>query len=357
VSSWKLVPRATASSTWIWLSPAVAIALTLLTGCALFAALGTSPWQGLSVFIIAPLASVRGLSELALKATPLMLCGLGLAVCFRANVWNIGAEGQLVAGAIVGGGIALLATPESPRVWIVYVLLGSMIGGAFWASITAWLRDRFNANEILVSLMLVYVAQQLISWLVQDPWRDPNGYGFPQTELFAAASRVPILFEGLRLNAGSALALLAGAAIWWLLARSVIGFQLKVVGLAPRAAHYAGFSSRRTLWIALLTSGSLAGLAGGLEVAGPIGQLTATISPGYGFAAIIVAFVGRLHPVGVILASLVMALFYLGGELAQSRLGLPSALTGVYQGLLLFFLLACDTFVNYRVQAVRTSVA
>ena len=357
MSSWKLVPRATASSTWIWLSPAVAIALTLLTGCALFAALGTSPWQGLSVFIIAPLASVRGLSELALKATPLMLCGLGLAVCFRANVWNIGAEGQLVAGAIVGGGIALLATPESPRVWIVYVLLGSMIGGAFWASITAWLRDRFNANEILVSLMLVYVAQQLISWLVQDPWRDPNGYGFPQTELFAAASRVPILFEGLRLNAGSALALLAGAAIWWLLARSVIGFQLKVVGLAPRAAHYAGFSSRRTLWIALLTSGSLAGLAGGLEVAGPIGQLTATISPGYGFAAIIVAFVGRLHPVGVILASLVMALFYLGGELAQSRLGLPSALTGVYQGLLLFFLLACDTFVNYRVQAVRTSVA
>jgi ABC-type uncharacterized transport system permease subunit len=357
VTSWKLVPRGTPSRRWTWLSPLVAVALTLLAGCALFAALGTSPWQGLRVFIIAPLATVSGLSELALKATPLMLCGLGLAVCFRANVWNIGAEGQLIAGAIVGGGIALLATPESPRAWFVWVLLGSMIGGALWASITAWLRDRFNANEILVSLMLVYVAQQLVSWLVQGPWRDPNGYGFPQTELFATAARVPILFEGSRLNAGGALAVLASAAIWWLLARSVIGFQLKVVGLAPRAAHYAGFSSRRSLWIAFLISGALAGLAGGLEVAGPIGQLTGTISPGYGFAAIIVAFVGRLHPLGVILASLVMALFYIGGELAQSRLGLPSALTGVYQGLLLFFLLACDTLVNYRVQSIRPAAA
>jgi ABC-type uncharacterized transport system permease subunit len=357
VSSWRLVPRETASRMWICLSPVVAIALTLLAGGILFSAMGTSPLQGLNVFIVAPLESGRGWSELALKATPLILCGLGLAVCFRANVWNIGAEGQLIAGAIGGGGIALLATAESPHVWFVWVLLASMAGGALWASITAWLRDRFNANEILVSLMLVYVAQQLISWLVQEPWRDPHGYGFPQSELFAAAARVPIVFEGSRLNAGSACALLAAAAIWWLLARTVIGFQLKVVGLAPIAARYAGFSSRRSLWIALLISGSLAGLAGGLEVAGPIGQLTSTISPGYGFAAIIVAFVGRLHPVGVVLASLVMALFYIGGELAQSRLGLPSALTGVYQGLLLFFLLACDTFVNYRVQFFRGAAA
>ncbi|HVG05683.1 MAG TPA: ABC transporter permease [Burkholderiaceae bacterium] len=357
MTSWKLVPRETASRVWIWLSPVVAIFLTVLAGGALFAALGTSPLQGLKIFIFLPLASVHGWSELALKATPLILCGVGLAVCFRAGVWNIGAEGQLIAGAIMGGGLALLATMESPRVWFVFVLLASMVGGALWASITAWLRDRFNANEILVSLMLVYVAQQLIAWLVQGPWRDASGYGFPQSELFAAAARVPIIVEGTRLSAGSAVALLAAIGLWWLLARSVIGFQLKVVGLAPRAALYAGFSTRRSLWIALLVSGSLAGLAGGLEVAGPIGQLTSTVSPGYGFAAIIVAFVGRLHPVGVVLASLVMALFYLGGELAQSRLGLPSALTGVYQGMLLFFLLACDTFVNYRVQSYRTAAA
>ncbi len=357
MTSWHLIQRATPSRAWIWLSPITAIALTLITGGVLFAAMGASPLQGLNVFIVAPLTTVRGWSELALKATPLVLCGVGLAACFRANVWNIGAEGQLIAGAIVGGGIALLATEASPRVWFVWVLLASMAGGAMWASITAWLRDRFNANEILVSLMLVYVAQQLISWLVQGPWRDPDGYGFPQSELFATVARVPILVEGTRLNMGSACALVAAAAVWWMLARTVIGFQLKVVGLAPLAARYAGFSSRRSLWLALLISGSLAGLAGGLEVAGPIGQLTSNVSPGYGFAAIIVAFVGRLHPLGIVLASMVMALFYLGGELAQSRLGLPSALTGVYQGMLLFFLLACDTLVRYRVQFHRAATA
>ena len=355
MTSWHLVPRAAPSRVWLWLSPVTAIVLTLIAGGILFSVMGTSPLKGLSVFIIAPLTSIRGWSELALKATPLILCGVGLAVCFRANVWNIGAEGQLIAGAIVGGGIALSADAESSRAWFVWVLLASMLGGALWASITAWLRDRFNANEILVSLMLVYVAQQLISWVVQGPWRDPNGYGFPQSELFAAATRVPIILDGLRLNAGSIVALLAAVAVWWMLARTVIGFQLKVVGLAPKAARYAGFSSRRSLWIALLVSGALAGLAGGIEVAGPIGQLTSTVSPGYGFAAIIVAFVGRLHPGGIVLASLVMALFYIGGELAQSRLGLPSALTGVYQGLLLFFLLACDTFVRYRVQFHRAA--
>ncbi len=234
MSSWKLVPRATASRRWIWLSPLVAIVLTLLAGSALFAALGTNPLQGLSVFIVAPLASVRGLSELALKATPLALCGLGLAVCFRANVWNIGAEGQLIAGAIVGGGIALLATAESPRLSFVWVLLASMVGGALWASITAWLRDRFNANEILVSLMLVYVAQQLISWLVQGPWRDPDGYGFPQTELFAAAARVPILFEGARLHVGAA----AGAAggCCYLVAARAQRDRISIEGRRPCAA-------------------------------------------------------------------------------------------------------------------------
>ena len=357
MNSWRLEPRETDSRGWIWWSPVVAVALTLAAGTVLFTMLGASPWQGLQVFIVAPLSSASGWSELALKATPLILCGVGLAVCFRANVWNIGAEGQLIAGAIVGGGIALLATPDSSRAWLAVVLFASMAGGALWAALTAWLRDRFNANEILVSLMLVYVAQQLISWLVQGPWRDPSGYGFPQSELFASVARVPVLVEGLRVNAGSICALAAAVVIWWLLARAVVGFQLRVVGLAPLAARYAGFSSRRSLWIALLISGSLAGLAGGLEVAGPIGQLTATISPGYGFAAIIVAFVGRLHPLGVVLASLVMALFYIGGELAQSRLGLPSALTGVYQGLLLFFLLTCDTLVHYRVRWYRSAVA
>ena len=343
-----LVPRAAPARVMLWASPLLAIVLTLLTGAVLFALMGQDPVQGLKVFLWHPLATQRGWSELALKATPLILCAVGLAVCFRANVWNIGAEGQLIAGAIAGGGIALLATRDGTRMIVPAILIAAAIGGAAWAAITAWLRDRFNANEILVSLMLVYVAQLLLAWLVQGAWKDPEGFGFPQSKLFESAARMPIVLAGTRLNIGFVLALAAAGALWLMLSRMVIGFQLKVAGLAPLAARYAGFSERRLLWFSLLLSGALAGIAGGVEATGPIGQLTPTISPGYGFAAIIVAFVGRLHPVGIVFASFVMALFYIGGELAQSRLGLPSALTGVYQGLLLFFLLACDTLIMYR---------
>ena len=343
-----LVPRAAPARAMLWASPLLAIALTLLAGALLFALMGQGPAQGLKVFLWDPLATRRGWSELGLKATPLILCAVGLAVCFRANVWNIGAEGQLIAGAIAGGGIALLATRDSTRMIVPAIVVAAALGGAAWASITAWLRDRFNANEILVSLMLVYVAQLLLAWLVHGVWKDPEGFGFPQSKLFESAARMPIVLAGTRLNIGFVLALVAAGALWLMLARMVIGFQLKVAGLAPLAARYAGFSERRLLWFALLLSGALAGIAGGIEATGPVGQLTPTISPGYGFAAIIVAFVGRLHPVGIVFASFVMALFYIGGELAQSRLGLPSALTGVYQGLLLFFLLACDTLIMYR---------
>lgn len=346
----RLEPRAAPSRVFVWLSPLAALGLTVLCGMALFAALGKSPGQAVSVFFVAPLDSARGVSEVLLKATPLVLCGVGLALCFRANVWNIGAEGQLIAGALAGGGVALLAAPDSGRAFFAVVLMAAAAGGMAWAAITAALRDRFNANEILVSLMLVYVAQLLLSALVHGPWRDPAGYGFPQSALFAPAARMPLLAEGMRVNIGLPLALAAAAAAWLLLARGVLGFQLKVAGLAPLAARYAGFSQRRVLWFTLLACGALAGMAGAAEAAGPVGQLTPSISPGYGFAAIIVAFVGRLHPVGVIAAALLMALFYIGGELAQSRLGLPSSLTGVYQGLLLFFLLGCDTLILYRLR-------
>jgi simple sugar transport system permease protein len=345
-----LVPRAEPSRLLTWLSPLIALALTVLCGMLLFALLDKAPLSALQVFFVEPLRTLRGVGEVLLKATPLILCAVGLALCFRANVWNIGAEGQLIVGALAGGGVALLATRDTSGVIIAAVIVAAALGGMAWAAITAWLRDRFNANEILVSLMLVYVAQFLLSYMVHGPWRDPAGFGFPQSALFADPARMPRILEGTRLNLGFILALVAAAAAWVLLARGFIGFQLKVAGLAPLAARYAGFSQRRVLWFVLLVSGALAGIAGAAEATGPVGQLTPSISPGYGFAAIIVAFVGRLHPVGIVAASIVMALFYIGGELAQSRLGLPAALTGVYQGLLLFFLLACDTFIHYRLR-------
>jgi simple sugar transport system permease protein len=352
-----LVPRVQPSGPMMWASPLLAIMLTLAAGAVLFASMGQDPLQGLRVFLWDPLSTRRGWSELGLKATPLILCAVAAAVAFRVRLWNIGAEGQLIAGAIAGGGIALLATRDSTRALVPAILVAAALGGAAWAAITAWLRDRFNSNEILVSLMLVYVAQLLLAWLVHGVWKDPEGFGFPQSKLFESAARMPLVLPGTRLNVGFVLALLSAAALWLMLGRLVIGFQLRVAGLAPLAARYAGFSERRLLWFALLFSGALAGVAGGVEVAGPVGQLTPTISPGYGFAAIIVAFVGRLHPVGIVLASFVMALFYIGGELAQSRLGLPSALTGVYQGLLLFFLLACDTLIMHRVVRLAPAAA
>ena len=338
-------------------SPLIALAITVLIGTCLFLLLGKNPLRGLEVFFVEPVKSAYALSELAMKATPLLLIALGLAVCFRSNVWNIGAEGQFIVGAIAAGGVALLASQDSGAVFFVAVLAGGIVGGMLWAGVVALLRDRFNANEILVSLMLVYVAEQLLNYLVYGPWKDPQGYNFPQTITFLKATQVPRLFTGLRVNIGVIVGLLAAAAFWVLLFRTYAGFQLQVGGLAPAAARYAGFSSRKALWTALLLSGAMAGLAGGLEVAGPLGQLTPHVPAGYGFAAIIVAFVGRLHPLGIVFSAILMSMFYIGGELAQSRLGLPKSLTGVFQGLLLFSLLACDTLVAYRIRWGATQPA
>jgi len=346
----RLEPRAEPSKAMSIASPLLALAITVVIGTILFVLLGKDPLRGLAVFFVEPVKSAYALSELAMKATPLLLIALGLAVCFRSNVWNIGAEGQFVVGAIAASGIAMLATKDSGGWFFLPVLVGGVVGGMAWAAIVALLRDRFNANEILVSLMLVYVAEQLLNYLVYGPWKDPHGYNFPQTITFYKATQVPRLFGSFRVNLGAIAALLAAGAFWLLLFRTYAGFQMQVGGLAPAAARYAGFSSRRALWTALLLSGGMAGLAGGLEVAGPLGQLTPHVPAGYGFAAIIVAFVGRLHPLGIVFSAILMSMFYIGGELAQSRLGLPKSLTGVFQGLLLFTLLACDTLIAYRVR-------
>ena len=346
----RLEARPESSKFWAYASPLLALLVTVVIGVLLFVALGKDPVKGLQVFFWEPVKSLNALSELMVKATPLLIIALGLAVCFRSNVWNIGAEGQFVMGAVAAGGVALLAD-KTTGPWIIPVILfAGVLGGIVWAGIVAWLRDSFNASEILVSLMLVYVADMVLSYLVFGPWKDPNGYNFPQTKTFEAVTQIPRLMAGSRVNIGIFLALLGVVGLWLFLFRTYAGFRQEVSGLAPAAARYAGFSSRRALWVALLTSGGAAGLAGALEVAGPIGQLTAYIPAGYGFAAIIVAFVGRLHPVGVVFSAILMSMFYIGGELAQSRLGLPKSLTGVFQGLLLFNLLACDTLMAYRVR-------
>ncbi|MFT3917198.1 MAG: ABC transporter permease [Anaeromyxobacteraceae bacterium] len=349
----RLEARQLPSGKWSVLSPAVAILFTILVGGVLFAALGKDPVRALSMFLVEPFHGRRELAELALKCTPLVLTAIGLALCFRANVWNIGAEGQYLMGAIATGGLSLWVTTAEIPVgrWAFFplVILSGAAGGAAWAAIVAFLRDRFHTNEILVSLMLVYVADLFLSWLVFGPWKDPMGFNFPQTMSFASGTELPRVVPGLRLHWGFAVALVAAVAMWIFLYRTYRGIQLQVGGPAPAAARYAGFSARGAVWTTLLVSGGLAGVAGGFEVAGPMNQLTPHVASGYGFTAIIVAFVGRLHPLGAILGSVLLSAFMRGGELAQSRVGLPSAVSGVFQGVLLVSLLAFDTLIHYRI--------
>lgn len=329
-------------------SPLIAAAAMLLTGSVLFLFLGQEPVHAFYVYFIKPLGTAYGVGELLLKATPLILCGVGLAIAFRANVQNIGADGQLTMGAIGGAGVAL-AFPDVHAGWLLpLMLLAGALAGMAWAAIPALLRTHFQTNEILVSLMLVYVAYLFLSFLVHGPLRDPEGFNFPQSRMFQDAALLPLLREGLRTNVAFLLSLLAVAGAWFFCSRSFAGFRMQVSGMAPAAAAYAGFSERRNVWLAFLVSGGLAGLAGVGEVAGPIGQLQPSVSPGYGFTAIIVAYVGRLHPLGVLLAALLMSLLYIGGESVQMELQLPTAITGVFQGLLLFYLLAANLFIHYR---------
>jgi general nucleoside transport system permease protein len=350
----RIEARPAPSKAWAWGSPLLATLLTLAFGLALFSLLGKDPAKAISVFLIDPLSNFKSVSEVLLKSIPLILCGVGLAICYRANVWNIGAEGQLIFGAICAGATVLaFDTPSKPLAGPVVMLLGlsaGVLGGMFWAAITAFLKDRFNANEILVSLMLTYVAGLLLIYCVTGPLRDPQGYNFPQSKVFSKEYLLGFLIPGTRLHWGFLLAIASSVVGAFFVFKSFTGFKLQVGGVAAKAAGYAGFSSRGALWTSLLICGGLAGLAGAMEVMGPIGQVLTSVSPGYGFAAIIVAWVGRLHPVGVIAGALVMSVFYIGGEYSQSRIGLPSSITGIFQGALLFFLLLCDTFIDYRVR-------
>ena len=346
----ELVPRREPSLPLQIATPVLALALTLLAGFIMFAALGKDPVRALGLIFLSPLGSMRGLSELTVKATPLILIATGLAIGFRAGIWNIGAEGQFVAGALAGGAVAIALHPID-GVWLLPLMaLAGIAGGMAWAAIPALLRTRFGANEILVSLMLVYVAVLLLSLMVHGPLRDPQSFGFPESKLFQPSALLPRLWSGGRAHIGFLVALAAAAVAFVILRRHHFGFAVRVLGEAPKAARFAGISEQRMIWATFLISGGLAGLAGLFEAAGPVGQLVPGLPAGYGFSAIIVAFLGRLHPLGIIAAGLLLALTYIGGEMAQTTMSLPSATTSVFQGLLLFFLLATDVLVGYRLK-------
>ncbi len=346
----ELVRRQNPSRLLAFFSPVIALALTMLTGALIFWFVGVSPGEGLYSFFIKPLTETWSLHELAIKAAPIILIAVGLSVCFRSTNWNIGAEGQFIAGGIFGSMLPILA-PEASGIWVLPAMLTmAMIGGALYAFIPAILKTRFGANEILTSLMLVYVAQLLLDWLVRGPWRNPGGFNFPESRNFTEGQILPEMLASGRTHYGAFFAVIAVLVTWYMLTRTMKGFEIKVIGQAPRAGAFAGFNTKQMTIFAFLFSGALAGLAGISEVAGAIQQLRPVISPGYGFTAIIVAFLGRLNPLGILLAGLILALTYLGSEEAQIAHGISDKLGRVFQGLVLFYVLSCDTLISYRIK-------
>jgi simple sugar transport system permease protein len=336
-------------------SPLIAVALTLVTGACLFALLGKDPLTAVTVYFIDPLTDAYSLQEIVVKATPLVLIGVGLSLCYLANAWNIGGEGQFLIGAVAGSWLAVTTQGSEAGPWVlpVMLLLGAAAGAAY-ALVPALLKVRFGASEILTSLMLVYVADLFLDYLVRGPWRDPHGFNFPTTAEFDPVATVPVLIAGSRVHLGALIALLVVGIAWITLRRTIEGFAIRLVGAAPKAARFAGFDADQLVLITFAVSGALAGLAGIIEVAGPVGHLQPNVSPGYGFTAIIVAFLGRLHPVGILIAALFLALTFIGGEGAQISLKVPLDLTKVFQGILLFYVLACDSLVVHRVRLLRT---
>ncbi|MBB4064811.1 ABC transporter permease [Gellertiella hungarica] len=352
----ELEKRAGQSAFFSFASPLLALVLTGIAGAILFALLGKSPLDALYSFFIEPLLEVWSLHELAIKAAPLILIGAGLCICYRSNNWNIGAEGQFTIGAITGSILPIMFPDFQNGAVLPLMLIMGAIGGAAFAAIPAFLKSRMNTNEILTSLMLVYIAQLFLDWLVRGVWRNPGGMNFPESVTFSESATLPAMLESGRAHWAFAFAIVAAVLLWFMMRFTLKGFEVSVLGESERAGRFAGFSSRRMIWFSMLLSGALAGLAGIAEVSGSIGHLQPVISPGYGFTAIIVAFLGRLNPLGAIASGLVLALTYLGGEAAQLSIGVSDKVTRVFQGLLLFFVLSCDTLIRYKVRIVWDSL-
>ena len=360
----ELIKRPQHSNLFSALSPFIALGLTLIAGAIMFSLLGKNPLEALYYYFIDPLTGIWDpgnrwqLHELAIKAAPLILIAVGLSVCYLSNNWNIGAEGQFIAGAIAGSFIPVVFPGFQSWIVLPLMLILGMAGGAAYASIPAFFKVRFNTNEILTSLMLVYVAQLFNDWLVRGIWRNPEGMSFPGTVRFHEYAILPQIWpDSGRAHWGFVFALVAAVVVWFMLSKMLKGFEVKVLGQSPRAGRFAGFSSARMVFFVFMLSGALAGLAGISEVAGPIEHLNEKISIGYGFTAIIVAFLGRLNPLGIVAAGLILALTYLGGEAAQISIGVSDKVVRAFQGMLLFFVLACDTLIHYRVRLIGAPAA
>lgn len=352
----KLEKRREPSMAMLVVTPVVSVLVTMLIGIVVFDLLGIDGFKAVTDIFITPLITSYKWQDVAVKAAPLIIIALGLSVANRAQVWNIGAEGQYIVGALCATGVGLAFGTMGGPVVVTLMVAAGVIGGAVWAAVPAGLRTRFSVNEILSSLMLTYVAGHALSYLVGGPWKDPEGRNFPVTAPLADSQTLPVLGTS-TVHLGVLVAVILPFVFWYLMSRSVFGFQVRVVGSAPNAARHGGFDGKQTIWLAMIISGGMAGLAGALEFTGVLHKMDLGFASGYGFTAIIVCFLGRLNPIGCLIAGIVLAVTYVGGQMAQTSVKIPSSTAGIFQAMMLFLILASDILVRYRIKLVKGAVA
>jgi simple sugar transport system permease protein len=359
----KLERRMEPSRTANILVPILSIVLALVAGGVLLLIVGVNPLETYKAMVQGAFGSAYAISETLVRATPLMLTGLAVSIAFRMLFWNIGAEGQLAMGAFAASGVAIFLPRAVPGIsaWVLLplMLVAGFIGGALWGLIPAALKAFLSVNEIITSLMLNYVAILWIQYLYYGPWKDPLGFGFPGTAPFVETAWLPRLkdtewlpqlFNTGRLHWGLVLAIVAAILVWLILDRTRWGYEIKIIGENPRAARYAGISIARNILLVMIISGGLAGLAGFVQVAGISHRLQQGIVVGDGYTAIIIAWLARLNPFGVLIVAVLMAGLFVGGDQIQITMGLPAAVALVLQGAILFFVLGGNFFTQYRIR-------
>jgi general nucleoside transport system permease protein len=348
----KLERRPAPSRMMLVVTPVASVLVTMLIGMIVFDLIGIDGTRAVKDIFLTPLLASYKWQDVAVKAAPLIIIALGLSVGNRAQIWNIGAEGQYIVGALAAAGVGIAAGTSGGFLVILAMVLAGVLFGGLYALIPAVLKTRWDVNEILSSLMLTYVSYQILGYLVGGPWKDPNGRNFPATAPLAENQTLPLLFSGTSVHLGVLVALVLPFVFWLMMSRSVFGYQVRVVGSAPQAARYGGFDAKQTIWFAMLIGGGMAGLAGALEFTGALKAINLGFPSGYGFTAIIVAFLGRLHPIGCLIAGIVLAVSYVGGQVAQTSVHIPNSTAGIFQAMMLFFILASDILIRYRLRIV-----
>ncbi|MBA3531199.1 MAG: ABC transporter permease [Ardenticatenales bacterium] len=338
---------------------ALALVLALVAGAILLLSVGVNPFATYWAMLVGALGDKSALGQTLLKAIPLMLTGLAVSVAFRMRFWNIGAEGQFAMGVFATSLVALFGPPALPwlpqALWLPLMMMASIVAGALWGLIPAALKAYRDVNEIIITLMLNYIAIGWLEYLFYGPWKNPEGFGFPGSAPFPPYTWLPMVAPDQlpRVHWGLIFALLATLILWFVMSRTRWGYEIRLLGENPNAARYAGISIVRNTLLIMVVSGGLAGLAGMVEIAGIAHRLQQGIMLGYGFTGIIVAWLARLNPWGVIGVAFALAVLLVGGNQIQISMGLPAAVALVLQGLLFFFVLGGDVFTQYRLRVVE----